>query len=363
MNAPLTICDVLLQSGAQVTFFDMGRRVVEIPLETIRRFENADIPYPQPFLRQAWLGILLDYSNSPQEEKHGARDNDNPDPGNIWFIKFPVDEQGLLLLAARDDFLRRLLETMAMAANPGASSIEDNPYGFTPREDKMAIFHAKISRLLGEPPSQFYAHAHDYFSGQTGFDQWNFVGLQGIADVAARLDEDDNTHILANAIAHLPAIPFAALCSCLEHFVPDNLLTREIASRIDKATKEADANIVAAGIRGLSSSGDPEILSTILHAVLSHPVGKNVEVLAAIAGRCWQILENSELRLLFLETLASCEAGQQAFDSILADLLFMPGLRQSLKADFNHPERSTQLAGAIKNFLKTAQTGQPIQQN
>lgn len=355
MNSSLTICDFLEQGGAQVTIFDMGRRVVEIPLDTIRRFEHTEEAYPYPFLRSAWLGILFHYP----DKGNGPGDAEtNQGSHNIWFIKLPLDEQGLLQQASRDDFLHRMLETMADAVgnNPQQQSIDDNPHGFKPREDKMAVFHAKISKQLGEPPSQFYNHARDYFSGNTGFDQWNFVGLQGIADVAARLDEDNNAQILANAMAHLPTIPFAALCSCLENTVIDEALTREIGKRISKALDIKDATVVATGIRGLSNSADQEMTCSVLHTVLTNPVGQNVEVLAAIAGRCWFALENAELRLLFLESLALCEAGQQAFDSILADLLFLPGLRQLIKEDFKNPGRSEQLTNCIEAFLLSVQT-------
>lgn len=333
----------------------MGRRVTEIPLDTIRRFELTQEAYPQPFLRSAWLGILFNY---PEKEFNASGVQTDQDTHNIWFIKLPLDEQGLLQQAARDDFLHRMLETMAEAAgnNPQQQTIDDNPHGFTPREDKMAVFHAKISRQLGEPPSQFYTHARDYFSGNAGFDQWNFVGLQGIADVAARLDDDNNAQILTNAIAHISAIPFAALCSCLENTVIDDSLSREIAKRISIALDEKDTVVIAAGIRGLSNSTDQKMTRSVVRTVLTNPVGHNVEVLAAIAGRCWLSLENTELRLLFLESLALCESGQQAFDSILADLLFMPGLRQLIKDDFKNPKNSEQLTRSIEAFLTSVQT-------
>lgn len=355
MNDNLTICDFLEQSGAQVTFFDMGRRIVEIPRKTMRRFELTEIPYQQPFLRSAWLGIVFHY---PDKDEIMVNPSKDQNAHNIWFIKLPLDEQGLLVQASRDEFLHRMLEIMAHATdnNLPRQSIDDNPHGFTPREDKMAVFHAKISKQLGEPPSQFYDHARDYFSGHPGFDQWNFVGLQGIADITARLDEENNVQILADAIEHLPTTPFAALCSCLEHSVPNEALTHEIARRIHRALDESDAIVVAAGIRGLSNSPDSNTIFTTLETVLNSPAGKGVEVLAAIAGRCWLALENAELRLLFLEALAACEAGQQAFNSILVDLLFLPGLRQSIKADFDHPKQSRQLTNAINTFLASAQS-------
>jgi len=370
MNNTLTICDFLEQGGAEVSFFDMGRRVVEIPLDVMRRFESAEIPYPQPFLQSAWLGILFQYPNTIASS-HSAPGN----PHNIWFVKLPLDEQGLLQQAARDDFLRHVIkqldETLIEATNEALDKEsqqpmpEDNHHGFTPREDRMAVFHAKISKQAGDPASQFYAHARDYFAGKPGYEQWSFVGLQGIADVVARLDEENpddtdfykgnNAQALAQAIPHIPTTPFAAVCSCLENSAIDKALTQAITERINKALKDENAVEVAAGIRGLSHSTDRNTVVTTIQSALDNPAGCNVEVLAAIAGRAWETLEDSALRFSFLENLALCEAGQQAFDGIMADLLFLPGLRRLIKEDFRNPERSEQLTAAIGAFYQSVQ--------
>jgi hypothetical protein len=358
----LTICDFLEQGGAQVSFFDMGRRVVEIPLDVMRSFESAETPYPQPFLQHAWLGIVFQYPDSTTDNQATSTN-----PHNIWFVKLPLDEQGLLQQAARDDFLRHILKSLddtldnSNDKNLQQQTADDNPHGFTPREDRMAVFHAKISKQSEDPPSQFYAHAMDYFAGTAGFEQWNFVGLQGIADVAARLDENTlngktNAQILVQAIPQIPVTPFAALCSCLESVEINAAITQEIAARITKAIENNDVVMVAAGTRGLSHSTDRNTVIATIISVLKTPAGQNVEVLAAIAGRAWEALENHTLRFLFLENLALCEAGQQAFNSIMADLLFLPKLRPLIKEDFRKPERSKRLATAIRGFLEMVKT-------
>jgi hypothetical protein len=356
-TSPLTISEFLEQTGAQAHFFDMGRRVVEIPSADMLAFERAEIPYPQPFLRSAWLGILFHYEN-------------DKDTHHIWFLKFPLDEQGLLQQAARDDFLRHTFEKLGESLSKPAEKQtpqdvpeyipEDNPHGFTPREDRMASFHAKVAKQLGQAPSQYYQHAIDYFTGdalssEKSFDQWNFVGLQGIADVAARLDENKLAATLAAAIPQLPTTPFAALCSCLENENIDAALTGVIAARVEKALTEDDAITVAAGLRGLSHSQDQAIVTQALQSTLAKPAGHDVEVLAAIAGRAWDALENASIRRMFLENLAQCEAGQRAFDHILSDLLFVPGLRQKLLQDLRSPDRSEQLTSAIGAFFQSVQ--------
>lgn len=332
MNTVLTLGDFLNQTGADAHFYDMGRRVVEIPSATLAAFEQNEIPYPLPFLRAAWLGVLF---------RHPAES-----APTIWFLRFPLDEQGKLILAARDDFLGRILET----AGAAQGSLDDNPHGFQPRPERMAVFHAKAAKQLGQAPSQFHAHAAEYFRGTLGFDQWSFVGLQGIADVAARLDEDNNAAVLARAVPHLPATPYAALCNCLESEAIDAELGQALAARIEADLALPDPVEVAAGIRGLSLCVKRSAVAGSITRVLTSPFGNHVEILAAIAGRAWEPLTDTHLQLQFLERLAECEAGQRAFEGILADLLFLPALGDSLRKTLRGPQHSQHLAAAIGAF-------------
>jgi hypothetical protein len=324
--------------------------------------ERQQAPYPLPFLRHASLGVLFYYE---------AADGTNHDQ-QIWFVKFLLDEQGLLSLEARDDFLRRIIEQLAAQAlaqqpttedSPSAPTPpempEDNPHGFTPRDERMACIHAKIAKKLGRTPSQFYAHAVDYFAGKPGFDQWSFVGLQGIADVAARLDEDNNLATLIAAIPHLPATPLAALCSCLENEAIDADLSAVLGIRLEQAIQENDSNTVAALIRGLSHGNDQTHLHKAIHSTLDTDIGLDVEVLAAIAGRAWQCLEAADIRRAFLRSLSACTVGQRAFDHVMADLMFMPGLRKPLLDELRHlrdaADCTTQQAGVIDEFFQSLQ--------
>ena len=375
---PQTICEFLTQTGAQVQFYDMGRRVVEISNDDMLAIERQQTPYPQPFLRSASLGVLFHYDNAEAQPE--------VDSYQIWFLKFPLDEKGLLSQDARNDFLRRIIETLAeqtlaklTAENDTKNSAdaqstsqnktapdmpEDNPHGFTPREDRMACFHAKVSKKLGQTPSHFYDHAADYFTGSAGFEQWNFVGLQGIADVATRLDENDNLNTLTQAIPHLPITPFAALCGCLENEVVDPNLSTILGIRLEHALQEKEndtsPSIVAAAIRGLSHGSDQMTLVKAIQSTLDTDIGHNVEVLATIAGRAWQCLEDAETRRAFLLSLARCEAGQSAFDNIMADLMFIPGLRKPLLDELRglreNGDCSLQQASSIDNFFQSLTT-------
>ena len=350
---PQTLTEFLQQTGAQVHVYDLGRRVVEIPLDNMLAIERQQAPYPYPFLRSAALGILFYYLDDEGNSK---------DP-QIWFLKFPLDEQGLLNQVARDDFLRRIIEQLAeqisRPENEAPTMPEDNPHGFTPRDDRMASFHAKVAKQLGQAPSQYCAHALDYFHGNAGYEQWNFVGLQGIADVAARLDENDNLTVLMNAIPHLPITPLAALCSCLENEAIDPQLSSALVKRLELALQENDANTIAALIRGLSHGKDQQALNNAIYSTLGTENGANVEVLATIAGRAWHSLEDEKICHAFLNSLSLCEAGQRAFDNIMADLMFMPGLRQTLLDELrslhDSADCSSEQATVIDQFFQSLQ--------
>lgn len=342
-----SLADILGGSGAtRLRLFDMGRRIVKIRLDDFFRFEKSQMPYPAPLNRQAWLALLL-----PQP-KRGSEPS-------VWFLRFPLDEQARLNLAARDDFMYRLVEQIgadritAQSGESLSSALHDNPYGFKPRDDRLAIFHARVSRLLHKPASRHYDHARAYFRGELGWEQWSFVGYQGIADIAARLDQNDNERILLAALPSLPLSPLQALCHCLEN---ERISAQLSAVLLNLAraqlSQQAPSNlIISAVIRGISRSRASSLRRQLIGDVLESPIASDAEVLAAISGRAWESLTDSALAASFLENLANNSARQQFFDQCLADLLFIPGMREPLLRVMRATDRSTALARAVGCFF------------
>lgn len=342
MEAISTITEFLQTSGARLRFFDMGRRVVKISRDRFLQFEKTEIPYPYPLQQQAWFALLFQDKSSQEEPL-------------IWFLRLPLDEQGKLLQAARDDFMHRLIERIGerlQADNEGRqleAALQDNPYSFKPKDDRMAVFHARISRLLNAPPSRFYAHARSYFSGEPGWEQWSFVGYQGIADLAARLDQEENEALVANALTELPAQPLIALCHCLENESLSARLTQALLNRVKRELQEPtpDSALLAAAIRGSACSRSTKYQHDLIHRILTSPDGNHIEILTALSGRAWEQLLESDIRQPFLERLAENNAGQEAFNLCLADLLYLPGMRQPILTAVRDPNRSAQLSQAI----------------
>jgi hypothetical protein len=339
-----TLLEFLETGGLAPRFYDMGRRIIPLPRETFLHFERTEIPYPQPLQQQAWLALVLQTGADPV----------------IWFLRFPLDEQGKLLQAARDDFMFQLMERLGNAASSSEqqrtqieSALEQNPYAFQPKQERLAAFHARLTVALEQPPSRYYTHAKRYFSGELGWDQWSFIGYQGIADMAARHAEEENDRRLTAAIPLLPATPLEALCHQLENQCISPSLAQALLHRA-RATLQSetpDPQVITATLRGISFSTSNTLRRALLKAVLHHPLAQRSDVLAAIAGRLWSDLVDADLRSQFLERLADNDQGQAFFDQLLSDLLFLAACRPGLLESLRNPNRSERLSQAIGTFF------------
>ncbi|MES9881840.1 MAG: DUF3549 family protein [Sedimenticola sp.] len=350
MSNVSTITEFLESTGIQLFPFDMGRRIGPLERDSFLRFEMTEEPYPLPLQREAWFALVC------RREQIGIEPF-------IWFLHFPLDEQGKLLQATRDDFMHRLMDRLGEKLQESGeeqpqsmdSALKDNPYTFKPREERMALFHAQVSRLLKSPPSDFYSHAQEYFAGDVGWEQWAFVGYQGIADIAVRSTEGENAELLCRAISEAPLQPLEALCHCLESESIPTPLAQALIARTDSAlaSEMPDQALLTATIRGISNAATPALRDQLIISVLKHPCSINIEILAAISGRAWETLKSPEVANLYLERLAENDSGQEAFSHSLVDLLFLPEMRTPLLQAMRNPQRSTSLSTAIGSFFQT----------
>ena len=319
----------------------MGRCVKKITPDDFLAFESLDRPYPTPYLHHAWIAILN--WNPKKTDQHA-----------IWFLKWPLDEQGFLAPACRDDFLRRLLlalgELLSQDDQIHEDALGDYPFLFTPTQERMAYFHALAADVLYHEKSRFYNLSKAYFSGDLGFDNWQELGLQGIADVAI---DSDNTKLLASSIEKLPTEVLSAVANCLENIVLPHTLATPIFERLERMIGSDNTMDIESCIRAVSLSTQQEMRQQLLIAVLASTQGQSIEILVAIANRCWEDLLNPTLRRAFLLTLAINDEGQQAFNKIMSDLVFIPALRTFILADFRHSDMSPELATAVTGLIKS----------
>lgn len=335
MNNVTTLLEFLESSGSTVKIHDIGRRVCSISRDDFLKFEKQQLAYPYPVQQQAWFAISMTHEAVNKEAV-------------IWFLRFPLDETGKLQAAGRDYFMHRLFE----AAGAEHDALKDNPHVFKPREDIMAIYHARLSRQLKKPPSKFYQHASTYLQGDQGWEQWNFVGFQGIADFVARLDENNNEALLAKAIPHLPVQPLEAVCQCLENRDVSLALTEVLLARYqqESSINHPDSHVIASLCRAVALSVSHNRKNDLLNMALSGPAKNSPDVLAAISARNWEWLTTTEHAQVYLYQLADCD--QESFNQCLLDLLYMPGLRDTLLSVIRNPERPNQLATRFGQMMQ-----------
>ncbi|NQY27134.1 MAG: DUF3549 family protein [Piscirickettsiaceae bacterium] len=337
-----TLSEFLHQSGAKYRVFDMGRRVVQLSPAEFVDFEWAKKPYPYPFQQTALLGVV--FWNPATPEQH-----------YVWFLKFPLDEQGLLLQVARDEFLVMLLDRVGecmLAASEGnkiEGALKDSPYTFNPRDDKMAAFNALATKALSRKPSQYYNDALAYFTGKKDLDDWQSLGLQGVADVAIRLDENEESLGLMETIPKLADEPFHILSTFLEHGSPDANIVEVLAQRIDMELqeKEPDSNRICSCLRAASNSPATGLVDQMVLRVLKHKCSQNIEILAIISGRIERALKQEHICQLFVEQLADNDAGYTGFSHLLVDIMYMPGMREHIMQALRSPNRSDKLSRLV----------------
>ncbi len=338
-----------LQSGEfEYRVYDMGRKVWEIPNALFSEIENQKSQYPYPFQKKAWLALLF----WPKDKQQDAV---------IWFLQFPVDELGFLKQASRDAFLIDLLEQAGKNIQAKQTGIEaqdglaESPFAFKPREDRLAMFHAIATTTLEQQPSQHYQYAHDYLltkeTGGPGFEKWQFLGLQGIADVVARLHEDDNEGLLARALSDMPEAPLCSYAQTLENVKIHETLFKALLERIENEASEEKPNIalVAALVRALSTYPSNEDKIFAIKAIMQKPIANEIEIIAAISARSWRDLENDSLRRIFVEKLAEQE--QIGFSAIIADLIMIPRMRDLILGEMRSESRSPELAKKFDAFM------------
>lgn len=322
--------------------FDMSRTVKRISNQRFKRIETQQEVYPTPFQQHAWLGILFwhpETANSPA----------------IWFLKFPIDELGFMKLEARDAFIQEMLEQVGEKikqdnSDAGASdSKHESGYAFKPQQDKMAIFNSLATRELGQAPSKYYEHASEYIQGKLGYDQWSFLGFQGLADVAANLQDDDNMRHMTDAIGQMPEQPLVMFSQLLEHVESDKRLSQALLDRLDQEIQAEEPNITLAAslTRGLSAT---ELRDESIRHLLDSPLISDIEILATITSRAWESLKDPQFLQSYLEALATQE--QQSFDVILMELLPIPDMRDAVLGGLRNPERTEQLSERIGGFMQ-----------
>lgn len=331
-----TLTQLLKNSGCQYDIYDLGRRIQKIDNTLFSDVEQGKQPYPFPLQKQAHLA--LSYWNEQKQPW-------------IWFLKFKLDERGLLNQADVGNFLKFVLEAMGTRLSGEISEeqqekLSNNPYTFKPSEDKMAVFHSQVRAELDLATSQYYEHAQHYFTGELGWDNWQTVGLQGITDMCARLGSQQNGVAIRKAFNKLPSEPLYATLGALEHTQINDKLAQRLQEMAENEinSDEPDLFLLSALVRALSGA-EPSITNAVINQVLASPRLSHQEVLIGLAGRSWHALKAPAIAEQFLLRLAQT-GNQNLFNQLFADLVMIPALRMVFLPLLNS-NPSPELANAL----------------
>lgn len=347
-----TISQLLQLSGSQYRIYDIGRLVTKVPKELFEKVELNQIPYPTPSQGHAFIAIAFWQKTSEQPF--------------LWLLKMPLDERGLLNQGARNHFIAIIVEALGSDLTQETTKKQEdlltsNPYLFTPAQYKLASLNSKIKVDLKQVPSEYLLPFLHYISGDAGWENWQAVGVQGITDFVARINQDNHSKLLTDALPYLPNEVLLPLCGALENEpLPVELVNSLLIQLKTQLKKQPQALAVNKEEEDISHN-EQQLSQHLLRALaanITHPHVNNFielflqqeyispEMLITLSGRCWPVLANDVLLMQYLEHLVSCK-DMPLFNSIFKDLVAIPVIRPIIFQCMRAQNRSSALAQAI----------------
>jgi hypothetical protein len=327
-----TISEFLLQAGTDYRIFDMGRGIRKLSNQVFLDLESAITAAPCPRQQHAWFGVI--FFNKQLNSEHF-----------IWFVKLPLDEQGLLMAAARDHFLQIIVDALGQQLENQTKTngqLPENPYSFLPTQQQLADFNSTSRLDFNIGQSQHYAAALAYFEHPEQ-QSWQLLSLQGIADFAALVKQKKTRDLLIASLPQLAPQVYAPLCASLEnHPIPLDL-SQCINDWVMDDLK--DVTRVQSGLRALSQSTAKTMVQALILNVLKSKHSLNGDVLILLAARHWQHMCDELVLESYINNLAQLD--DDMFIGLYSDLVQIPILREKMLGVLRWPQKSKALSGAI----------------
>ncbi len=327
-----TISEFLLHAGTEFRVFDMARGIRPLSTQTFLDIENGSVAAPYPRQQHAWFGILFFNKQASQEQY-------------IWFVKLPIDEQGLVISAARRQFLQIVVEALGKELdnknNPN-NQLPENPFTFVPNQHLLADFNAKCRASLDIGESKHLAKVIEYFQAPQQHD-WQELSVQGIADFCTDIINDQHQILLTKTFDNLPPQMQTALCTSLENHVLPKKLTALLINWAEE--QPFNEQRIQSALRAVTQSSTPENVEAFILNLLKSAQFSNPNLLILIGARHWQHLNQPELLAMFIDKLVEC--GNDIFTGLYADLVQIPEIRNSMLGVLRWPHKSEKLTHAI----------------
>lgn len=330
-----TLSEFLLHAGTNFKMFDLGRGVHAMDTQQFLDMENGLLPCPRPRQQHAWFAIVF-WSGKPVKQHY------------VWFVKFPVDERGLLVVAARNHFLQIIVDALGSSlSEDGQDELPDNPYSFVPTQSQMAQFNAMTRRYLNLPVSVGTDKVEQYIKAPAISD-WRELSVQAVADFAMGLDDPD---IAATVRENLGLYQQDFVKTLLESSEPVSLPAglKECIADYCRLKITTAPTMGLAALRALSSEQSEPVAKTLITDLLGTE-SADIHLLSVIAGRHYRQLDD-ELLVIFFERAAVIDGKEnmqgELFAGLFSDLVQIPGLRLNVLSMLRSPDRSEILALAF----------------
>ena len=327
-----TISEFLLQAGTDYRVFDMARGIRPLESQLFLEIENATMPAPYPRQQHAWFGIL--FFNKQMSHEH-----------YIWFVKLPLDEQGLVIGAARQQFLQIVVDALGQTLdnknNPN-NQLPENPFTFVPNQQQLADFNS-IGRVELEMPLSKHLELVEEYLTNPELHDWRAVSLQGIANFTASLHQVTLRQLMLRQFSTLAPDMQYALCASLENHPIDEEISTLLINWYHQDVE--DEKRLHSVLRGLCQSQAKAAVNSLISSVLNSENGQTSAALMLIAARHWQYMKESSILGLYVELLAICE--DEPFIGLYSDLVQIPEIRETMLGVLRWPEKSLKLSQAI----------------
>ena len=341
MSAPtITTLGEFLQAGqAEYKIFDIGRQLTELSREEFAAIEEQQRPYPYPIARQAQLAILFQHKQHDQQPF-------------IWFLQFPLDERGLLNSAARNQYLEYVVsalghEITGEMTEEQEKQLQQNPYLLTPTEQQRAALHARVQRQQNLSPSIHFETAEAYLRNPESGIDWQQVGLQGLHDCAARLEQlPELSKAIARQFASYPDAVRQPLAVALEQ----QSITPPVRDALLKNLENDDAPLSTDSLRALASATSHPRAKKSINALLPTATA---DQLVIIAARLWPVLDEEQSLLRYLDAIATLD--NVLFDALFQDIIAMPTIRPLLLSILAQQKQSEAVGEALNRLKQQTQ--------
>jgi hypothetical protein len=350
-----TLSEFLLQAGTEYFIIDVSRTRHLLDNQVFFDYENNKAPYANPRQGHAWLCIV--FWNKQLNQEH-----------YIWFVKLPVDEQGLLVQAAINQFLQIVTQALGQqlqGMDEKNAELPENPFVFTPSQQLLSDCNSTIRKHLNLPERPGLQKALSYLKAPS-VQPWDELSLQDMSDLALQIDSAPVQQAFVQNLEILPK----AVCLCLFSTFEGLQLPVQVEQSMLSYHARCEAALAPMVLRALASTRTEQV-NNYIRQLVANKDALDIETLIVIAGRHWQALSPETLMSeeqspqdylrLYFEKLAAADNSYALFQGVFTDMVQLPSLRVFLLAMIRSDIKDANLKEAVQSFLSSAtrQTSSP----